>query len=185
MAVSRASKSSIDCPSTPAAPWLAFTRLKASYTSRFGMSNGFAFILQLLPSLVGCKRRLDTTAPSVQRRYSAFVPTTSHSAPVPRIGTLGLAGVSCSAVSLSIRATGSPVPRESLIQVHAAFEPDAARAGLQDSARTLLGATTSPGFDVNDTLSAVHRRFAFARLLGPHLTGSPSRLFRDAHHHRS
>ena len=28
-------------PSTPAAPWLAFTRLKASQTSRLGMSNGF------------------------------------------------------------------------------------------------------------------------------------------------
>ena len=30
------------CPSTPAAPWWAFTRLKASQTSRFGILNGFA-----------------------------------------------------------------------------------------------------------------------------------------------
>src|SRR6202022_3168854 len=37
-----ASNSAIDCPSTPAAPWLAFTRLKASQTSRFGILNGFA-----------------------------------------------------------------------------------------------------------------------------------------------
>jgi hypothetical protein len=37
-----ASNSAIDCPSTPAAPWLAFTRLKASQTSRFGMMNGLA-----------------------------------------------------------------------------------------------------------------------------------------------
>jgi secondary thiamine-phosphate synthase enzyme len=36
------SNSAIDCPSTPAAPWLAFTRLKASQTSLLGMSNGFA-----------------------------------------------------------------------------------------------------------------------------------------------
>src|SRR5215208_1116998 len=183
--MSRASKSRIDCSSTPAAPWLAFTRLKASHTSRFGMSNGFAPVMQLLPSPVGRRRRLDATAPSVQCHYSTFVPTTDRSAPVPRIGTLGLAGVSRSTVSLRIGATGSPVPRESLIQVHAAFEPDAARAGLQDSARTHPKATTSPGSDVDDTLSAVHRRFAFARLLGPHLTGSTSRRFRDAHHHRS
>jgi len=88
---------------------------------------------------------------------------------VPRVGTLGLAGVSRSAVSLGIGATGSPVPRESLTRGHAAFEPDAARAGLQDSARAHPGATTSPGSDVDATLSAVHRRFALARLLGPHL----------------
>ena len=37
-----ASNSAIDCPSTPAAPWLAFTRLKASQTSRLGIGNGFA-----------------------------------------------------------------------------------------------------------------------------------------------
>ena len=36
------SNSAIDCASTPAAPWLAFTRLKASQTSLLGMSNGFA-----------------------------------------------------------------------------------------------------------------------------------------------
>src|ERR1039458_9814243 len=43
----------LDCPSTPAAPWLAFTFLKASQTSRFGMSNGFALVMRLLPSPVG------------------------------------------------------------------------------------------------------------------------------------
>src|SRR5262249_48943631 len=37
-----ASNSAIDCPSTPAAPWLAFTRLKASQTSHLGILNGFA-----------------------------------------------------------------------------------------------------------------------------------------------
>src|SRR5918993_294082 len=117
------------------------------------MSNGFAPVTRLLPSPVGRGRRLDTTAPSVRRHCSAFAPTTGRSAPVPRIGTLDLAGVARSAFSLGIGATGSPVPRESLVRVHAAFEPDAARAGLQDSARTHPGATTSPGSDVDDTLS--------------------------------
>jgi hypothetical protein len=37
---------------------------------------------------------------------------------------------------------------------------------------TYPGATTSPGFDINYMLSAVHRRFAFARLSGPYLMGS-------------
>jgi len=91
---------------------------------------------------------------------------------VPCIGTQDLPGIARLIRFLGIRATGSPVPCKSLIQVHAAFEPGAAGAGLQVSAPTLPGMTTSPGSDTNDTLSAVHRRFAFARLPGSHLTGS-------------
>jgi hypothetical protein len=147
-------------------------RLKASQTSRFGMSNGFTLFKRLLPSLVGLLPGLNTTAPSVQHHYSAFFPTTSCSVPVLCIGTQSLAGITPSARSLHIRATGSHIPYESLIQIHAAFEPDAARAGLQVSALACPGAITGPGFDINCTLSAVHRRFAFARLSGPYLTGS-------------
>jgi hypothetical protein len=88
------------------------------------------------------------------------------------IGTQNLTGITRSARSLRIRATGSHVPYKSLIQIHAAFEPDAARAGLQVSALAYPGLTTVSGFDINCTLSAVHRRFAFARLSGPYLTGS-------------
>ena len=120
--------------------------MRGSHTSRFEMENGFACVMRLLLLPVGRSRRQDATVPSVQRRYSAFNPTTGCSAPMPRIGTQGLAGISRSAVSLGIGATGSPVPRESLIQDHAAFEPDAARAGLQDSARTHPGTTTLSRF---------------------------------------
>jgi len=105
----------------------------------------------------------------VQRHYSAFIPTTDCSAPVLRIGTRDLTGIARSISSLSIGATGSPVPCKSLIQVHAAFEPGATGAGLQVSAPTYPRMTTNPGSDPNDTISAVHRRFAFARLPGPHL----------------
>lgn len=91
---------------------------------------------------------------------------------MPRIGTLDLSGATRSVVSLSIGATGSPVPQKSLIQIHAAFEPDAAWAGLQGTAHTHPGVTTTPGSDINHTLSAVHRRFAFARLSGSYMTGS-------------
>ena len=88
-----------------------------------------------------------------------------------RIGTQSLARITRSTRSLSIGTTGSHVPYKSLLQVHAAFEPDAAWAGLQDSAHAYPWVTTNPGFDIDDTISAVHRRFAFARLPGPHLTG--------------
>src|SRR5271163_720820 len=82
--------SAIVCPSTPAAPWLAFTFLKASQTSRFGMSNGFALSTELLPLSVGSGPRLNNAVPSVQSHYRTFNPTTNCSAPVPRIGTLVL-----------------------------------------------------------------------------------------------
>src|SRR5437588_7062137 len=136
------------------------------------MSNGFALVMRLLPSPVGRLPKRNTTAPLVQRHYSAFIPTTDCSAPVLRIGTRDLTGIARSISSLSIGATGSPVPCKSLIQVHAAFEPGATGAGLQVSAPTYPRMTTNPGSDPNDTISAVHRRFAFARLPGPHLTGS-------------
>src|SRR5713101_6511237 len=43
-----ASKSAIDCSSTPQPPALALTALKASYTSVFGMLNGFAALTAFL-----------------------------------------------------------------------------------------------------------------------------------------
>jgi hypothetical protein len=48
-----------------------------------------------------------------------------------------------------IGTTGSRVPQQSLIRIHAASKPDAARAGLQDSARTRpRGHYHPPGFDI-------------------------------------
>ena len=128
------------------------------------MSNGFALIMRLLPSPVGRAPRLNTTAPSVQRHYRAFNPTTGCSAPVPRIGVSGLAGTAHLTEPLGIGTTGSPVPYESLIQVHAAFQPDAVWAGLQDSAQTCPGVATASGFDIVCAISTSHQRFAFARL---------------------
>src|SRR6202166_3198263 len=141
-------KSAIDCPSTPAAPRLAFTFLKASQTSRFGMSNGFALVTRLLPSPVGRLPRQDTAVPSVQFHYRTLIPTTDCSVPVPRIGTRALAGASRLSFSLGIGATGSRVPQKSLIRVHAASKPGAVRAGLQGSAQTHpRGHYLPPGFD--------------------------------------
>ena len=53
---------------------------------------------------VGRWSRLNNAAPSVQLHYRAFVPTTSHSAPVLRIGTLVLAVVAACDFSLYIGA---------------------------------------------------------------------------------
>ena len=54
-----------------------------------------------------------------------FIPTTSDSAPVSRIGTLALAEAVRLSFSLYIGTTGSCVPYQSLDQGHAAFMPDA------------------------------------------------------------
>jgi hypothetical protein len=65
-----------------------------SYGSRcsaIGTSNGSASSTRLLPFPVGPWPRLNNAAPSVQPHYRAFLPTTSCSAPVLRIGTLTLA----------------------------------------------------------------------------------------------
>ena len=53
---------------------------------------------------VGRWSRLNNAAPSVQLHYRAFVPTTSHSAPVLRIGTLVLAVLAACDFSLYIGA---------------------------------------------------------------------------------
>jgi len=71
-------------------PWLAFTFLKASQTSCFGISNGFALSTELLLLPVDSGPWLNNAVPSVQSHYRTFIPTTDRSAPVPRIGTLVL-----------------------------------------------------------------------------------------------
>ena len=77
---------------------------------------------------VGRWSRLNNAAPSVQLHYRAFIPTTSHSAPVLRIGTLVLAVVAACDFSLYHRGTGSHVPYKSLVELRAAYMPDAAWA---------------------------------------------------------
>ena len=106
------------------------------------MSNGFALIMQLLPSPVGRLPKQDTAAPSVQPHYRTFSPTTDSSVPVPCIGQLILIGATDLDVALHIKTTGSHVPCKSLSRRHAAFEPDVAWAGLQVSAQACPEMTT-------------------------------------------
>jgi len=87
--------------------------------------------------------------------------------------------------SLGIGTTGSHVPHKSLARLRAAYMPDAARAGFRATPELIPGEDSTPGFDITYGISTRHRRFAFARLSGPYLTGSSPAFCCNAHHHRS
>ena len=144
-----------------------------------------AMILRLLPISVGPTTWPDNGLPSLQLHYSAFIATTKPSAPVPRIGTLILTGAPRLDCSLRIGATGSHVPYKSLIQLHAAYVPDAARAAFRTAPELVPEARCTSGFDVISGISTRHQRFARARLSGPHLTESCPAFCCNAHHDRS
>ena len=76
-----------------------------SYGSRCSaVVERLCLVHRLLPLPVGPWSRLNNAGPSVQLHYRAFVPTTSCSAPVLRVGTLALAvGAAC---GLSLHAVG-------------------------------------------------------------------------------
>src|SRR3954468_20417969 len=74
-------------------PYVTLSRHTAPDVRPFpcGMENGLALATELLPLPVGSGSRQNTAAPLVQFHYRTFLPPTSCSAPVPRIGTLILA----------------------------------------------------------------------------------------------
>ncbi len=63
--------------------------------------------MRVLPFRVAHETKPDDAAPSVRSRYRTFIPTTSGSAPVSRIGTLALAESIRLSFSLCIGTTGS------------------------------------------------------------------------------
>src|ERR1700693_1682491 len=99
------------CPSTSAAPWFAFTRLKASQISRLGILNGFASSMDSSRhqmASVGQWPWLNNAAPSLQPHYRAFVTTTGCSVPALRFGTLALAVGAACGFFLFLRGGGCP-----------------------------------------------------------------------------
>ena len=70
----------------------------------------------------------DDLPPSLHGHYTRFLTTTEQSAPLQRIGTFGLAVGAACAFSLGIARQGSHVPYKSLIELRAAYMPDAAWA---------------------------------------------------------
>lgn len=170
--MSRASKSWIDCQ--PPQPPLGCLHTLKSLPDSCLRHIKWLYLVHAAPAVAGlppAKARMPQ--PLRSSAITAPSPLLRVVLPLcPRLGAQSLTGITPSAFSLRIEAISSHVPSKSLIQSHAAFEPDAAKAGLQDSAMTDPRATISPGFDINHAFSAVHRRFAFARLSGPCLMGS-------------
>jgi len=75
---------------------------------------------------VGPKISHDDPPPSLHNHYSRFITNTRQSAPLRRIGTFGLAvGAAC---AFSVGIAGFHVPYQSLVELCAAYTPDAARA---------------------------------------------------------
>ena len=97
----------------------------------------------------------------------------------------GPCGFSRLDVSLCIETTGSHVPYKSLIQLRAAYMPDATRATSRIAPEFFPKESRAPGSDIILCVSTRHQRFAFARLPGPHLMGCCPTFCRNAHHHRA
>jgi hypothetical protein len=137
------------------------------------MSNGFALSNGSSRGPVDHSIKLDRVAPSLQSHYRTFGTTTRDSAPVPRIGTLALVGrplerLPCHRGDRFPRSTHEPKPRSR--RLHAGRH----LGSKQVAPRLLPGERLPPGFDVVPPLSTPPRRFACARLRGPHLTESGS-----------
>src|ERR1017187_8411978 len=84
----------MDCPSTPAAPLFALTRLYASHTSCFGISNDLSsgpdLPTRLLPEhrlVARSDKPTDEPTPSLRSRYRSLITTTGRSASRCRLGT--------------------------------------------------------------------------------------------------
>ena len=165
------SRTSRDCPATPAPPRFTSTRLYAYQIRRVGTSNGFAPATGSSSFELACccgrtARRLRSariTGPN--RYYTSIRPSAPHRYSPPR-------GSSTCGFSLGIGAVGSHVPHESLDRARAAFMPAATWAGDRHPPGFIPGQRLDPGFDGIPMLSTRHQRFTRVRLSGPHLMES-------------
>jgi hypothetical protein len=101
----------------------------------------------------------------------SFIATTGRSAPVPRIGTLALAGLPLERLPChrGDRFQGSvSTPGSCSRRLHARHH----MTRTTGTRHAVPGATTIPGFDVVSTVSALHQRFTCVRLHEPHLPRS-------------
>src|SRR5260363_181056 len=105
---------------------------------RLEISNGFAWFMLVLLFQVASVIKLADSAPSVQFHDRTFLPNTSTSAPVPRVGTLILRSPCAGISSLALgRQRNSQVPYPSLNHSHTTFMLDA------DGAVSRLRSTSS------------------------------------------
>ena len=182
-----ASKSSMDCPSTPAAPFFALTRLYASQTSPLEISNGLTFGSDLStrsppgqrpvalankpqmsrplrsPPITGASALLRAGPPACPHRYSTphsfCCSTRSLSPPATFPGHWSPYRYTPSHVPCSSRRSGSR-------RLHTGHH----LASKRVSARFIPRIYIDPGSDVVSCLSMLRRRFALARLPDPCLT---------------
>ncbi len=89
-----------------------------------------------------------------------------------RIGTPVLAVVAACDLSLGIGTTGSHVPYKSLVELRAAYTPDAARAAFRKPPNSSREKGQPPVSTSSNRISTLHQRFARARLSQPYLPGS-------------
>ena len=158
------SKSSMDCPSTPAAPLFSLTLLYASHTSHFDISNDLSFGPDLptrfLPEhrlVARASKTTDEPAPSLHPHYRDFITNTGRSASKRRIGTQHLT-VSAAWRAPSYRPApfqarrrtiGTHFPKfhaEAADQTRAAFTPDTAWPVKRDTRQTHPGTLHTPRF---------------------------------------
>ncbi len=90
----------------------------------------------------------DDLPPSLQLDYRAFITTTRQSAPLRRIGTFGLAVGAALRLFPWHRRLGSHVPYKSLVELRAAYTPDAARAAFRTTPELIPEEWLAPGFDI-------------------------------------
>jgi hypothetical protein len=126
------------------------------------------------PMTMACSLRSTGITPLLSY-YEAVRPSPAHR-------YFGLAGWSRLCLFPYHRRPGSHVPYESLVELRAAYTPDAARpvSGHPPSSSRETG--HPPVSTSSNPISTLLQRFACARLSRPCLPGSSSRRFRNVHH---
>ena len=130
------------------------------------------------PSSTAMTRPLCSTGITpLQRYYGAVRPSPAHRYFRPR-------GLSRLCLFPWHHRLGSHVPYKSLVELRAAYMPDAARAVSGISRAGPGGRVTPPVSTSPNPLSTLHRRFACARLSQPHPPGYRPDVHCNAHYHR-
>jgi hypothetical protein len=126
---------------------------------------------EFLPLRVAPPTKQGMWAPSLHAHYRHFLATTSPSAPVPRIGTLGLGGHPLEPFPSH---RGDRFPGYLLEPESESRHLNAGRhtGSKRISPMLIPEQRLHPGFDVVPTLSTRHQWFTCVRLSDPHLTRS-------------
>ena len=144
----------------------------SAHPAPIDQSFGFALLSSSSHKMVDHIVKPVNATPSLHLHYRDFNTTTSCPAPVPRIGTLTLAGSPLGFLPYHHRDDRFPrsaqEPRSGSRHLYAGRHP----GGKQVSPGFILGHRKDPSFDVVHYVSTPHQWFAYARLPDPHLPRS-------------